>query len=280
MTLHATAAISADAMTNALALLAFGLVLHTREHRVNRVFLGILLAVVTLLVLSKNSIWAPLLLLLIPRDQFSSRQKRIVYLALAAFASMAGVIAWRMLIKDVFVDFQAVGASRGIDFYANAWRFGRHPFATMRDLLSARGYTPLEIVGKFIGVFGWQLFPLPWHNEFFVMLVMVGIFEANPERIKPRERVILASIFAGALLFTYFSLYVVDGNYVDGHAGFLSGGFQGRYMIPFCLAGFLALKQRWKTLPTRTIAPIVLAALTFYDTGCLVWISSYYYGNN
>jgi hypothetical protein len=65
------------------------------------------------------------------------------------------------------------------------------------------------------------------------------------------DRVIVVCVFIGALVETYAAILVLDGTHRSGRYSFWSSGFAGRYMLPYCLAGLLALKQNWKVLTSR-----------------------------
>jgi hypothetical protein len=106
----------------------------------------------------------------------------------------------------------------------------------------------------------------------FVVLaitLIVACVEATRQPFNAFERIVLLLTFGGALLQTYVLLFLIDGSYVGGQFEFMSAGVQGRYFIPFCLAGYLALKQNVFTLESRVLAPFVLSAETLYALVCL-----------
>jgi hypothetical protein len=51
--------------------------------------------------------------------------------------------------------------------------------------------------------------------------------ELNPVRFTARERLLLLAVVCGAVIGSYFLVYVADGTYIDGHASFWSTGVQG-----------------------------------------------------
>ena len=71
-------------------------------------------------------------------------------------------------------------------------------------------------------------------------------------------------MFLDAILETYLALFTIDGVYDKGRYSFESAGVQGRYLIPFCLAGLLLLKQKKITVTSRVLQPVVLCVSTAY----------------
>ena len=60
------------------------------------------------------------------------------------------------------------------------------------------------------------------------MLVVVAWAELNPKPFTTTERAILGLVFAGALIQTYFMLFVIDGQHANGRYGFWSAGANPR----------------------------------------------------
>ena len=277
MTLQQAVAITADTVTISLSFVVFAFVLHTRQNWVSRKQLGVLLGLVVLLVLSKSTLWAPLVLLLVPADRFVTRKKHLGYLALAAIVSMASIVALRFVTRDAIAGLRIAALARGFDFTANAWRFATHPLKVLSALITAPGHQPLDLLHQFVGAFGWRIVSIPDLWQYFLVIVLIAVFEASPKPFTIRERMVLGSIFACALLFTFFSLYVIDGTVSNGRPAFASVGVQGRYLIPFCLAGFLAIRQSWFTLSSRRLLFVAALASAYYVTSSLGTIAEFFY---
>ena len=283
MTLLQCAAVAADQVTITLAFVGFALVLRTRERPVSRIYLAILLLVFPVWVLCKNSYWALPLLLLIPSRQFGGKLRRATYIASVIVITLSVVVAWGELTSDALAGFRAAAEStKGIDIYANAREFAGHPFQVLRDVTAGPAHAkPLfhlrMMMNQFVGVFGWQMHDLPIRFVYLFMLFGVAFLEFSPKEFAVTERILLLVVFAGGLLSTYFVLFVIAGMYQDGHYTFWAAGTQGRYVIPYCLAGLLALKQSWFRVSSRVLAPAVLSAATLYGLWSLGTVANYYY---
>lgn len=273
MTLHQSAAVSADQATIGFSLVGFALLLRTREWPVSRLYLAVVLAVLPCWVLCKNSYWALALLLLIPSGQFNSKLRHAAYLLAATMVTVFAIVVWREITSDAFTAVLGAAESiKGIDIAANARALASHPLKVFHDITAMR-----TVMKQFVGVFGWQMRGLPVRFAYLTMLLGVAFVERSPKPFKTAERILLLAVFAGAILETYIQLFVIDGTYQEGHYTFWSPGVQGRYIIPYCLAGLLALKQNWLQVSSRVLAPIVLSAATLYGLLSLGTVVSYYY---
>jgi len=281
MTVLQAAAVSADQVTIALALLVFGLVLRAREAPVSWRYLAVLLIVAANLALCKYSLWVLPLLLLIPDARFGGRSRRVAYLLAVVLVTAVLIVGWRHLTSEASAAHRLAGLSRGIDFTRNTRLFLNHPLAVVTDITAPTGFSHLAylemMLHRFIGVFGWRLAGVPHATPYLVMLLAVALVEVNPKPFSAMERLLLLAIFLGAVVATYFVLYVIDGVYSGGHAGFSSAGVQGRYMIPYCLAGLLAINQKWFKVSSRVLASIVPAVAAIYGVLAFSAISRFYY---
>jgi len=79
------------------------------------------------------------------------------------------------------------------------------------------------------------------------------------------------------LIQTYFMLFVIDGQYANGSYGFWSAGVQGRYLIPYSLAGFLTLRQNGIPAISRVLMPMVLSVSAFCGLLSVNAIMKFYY---
>jgi uncharacterized membrane protein len=281
MTLQQAVAVSSDSITIAFALVGFALLLRTREHSVDRRYLAIVLVTVPLWAMCKNSVWVLPLLLLIPASQFKGRRQRVGFVLAATLSTIAALVLWRLVTYDAFGQLIAAGLSRGIDFGSNARAFLSHPLRILHDVISFPDTLTYcaRLLRRFVGAFGWNYvnLPVPLAPTYLLMLLVVACAELNPRPFTTTERAILGLVFAGALIQTYFMLFVIDGQYANGHYGFWSAGVQGRYLIPYSLAGFLALRQNAIPAISRTLMPIVLSVSTFCGLLSLNAIMKFYY---
>jgi uncharacterized membrane protein len=281
MTLQQAVAVSADSITIAFALVGFALLLRTREQPVTHRYLAIVLATVPMWAMCKNSIWALPLLLLIPGWQFNGRRQRTAFVLTATVVTVAALVLWRIITNDAFGQLVVAGLSRGINFESNARQFMIHPLRILHDVISFPDTLTYcaRLIRRFVGAFGWNYvnLPVPLAPTYLLMLVVAACAELNPKPFTATERAILGLVFAGALIQTYLMLFVIDGSYANGRYGFWSAGVQGRYLIPYCLAGFLALRQNAIPAISRALAPMVLAVSAFCGLLSLNAILRFYY---
>jgi len=279
MTLHQAAAISADTVTIAISLVGFGLILRAREQPACRRYLAILFMVFPLWALCKTSIWALPLLLLIPSTQFGGNWKRAGYVLAAIIATVAAVALWRELSRHAFAGFVATASARGIDVPGNTHVLASHPLSFLRRLVTEVHYGYQSLISSFVGSFGWLEFSPPLWTCFALLTIPLaaGCVEWTRKPFTAAERTVLYLVAAGAAMGIYCMLFVVDGIYAGGRFSFLSAGVQGRYFIPFCLAGFLGLKQNAFTLKSQVLLSMVVPAATLYTLVCLGLVVKYYY---
>lgn len=277
-TLQEAVTVGADSMTIACGLAGFAVVLHTRRHPVSRRYLGVLLAAVPFWVLCKNSLWVPLLLLLIPRSQFRSRAQQTGYLAAAAVMAVAALLVWKTLTSAAMAHYAAVELAKGLDLFANIRSVVTHPVQIGHGLLTQYGWgTYSETLTKqFVAAFDWNRYYLPLAAPYLVMLAITACLERAAKPFTRGERVVLLMVFIVAVIQLYAMLYVIDGDPGGNHYRFRHTGVQGRYFIPFCLAGFLTIKQMCIREP-RFLRKFVLAASTLYSALCLAAIGVFFY---
>ena len=281
MTLQQAVAVSTDSITIAFALTGFALLLRTREHSVDRRYLAIVLVTVPLWAMCKNSVWVLPLLLLIPASQFNGRRQRAAFVLAATLATIGALVLWRLVTYDAFGQLMAAGLSRGINFGSNARAFLSHPLRVLQDVMSFPDTLTYcaRLMRRFVGAFGWNYvnLPVPLAPTYLLMLVVVACAELNPKPFTTTERAILGLVFGGALIQTYFMLFVIDGQYANGSYGFWSAGVQGRYLIPYSLAGFLTLRQNGIPAISRVLMPMVLSVSAFCGLLSVNAIMKFYY---
>ena len=281
MTLQQAVAVSADSITIAFALAGFALLLRTREQSVDRRYLAIVLVTVPLWAMCKNSVWVLPLLLMIPATQFNGRRQRAGFVLAAILATIGCLVLWRLITYDAFGQFLTAGLSRGIDFETNARMFVSHPLRILHDVISFPDTLTYcaRLIRRFVGAFGWNYVNLPvaLAPTYLLMLVFVACAEFDPKPFTTNERAILGLAFAGALIQTYFMLFVIDGQYADGSYGFWSAGVQGRYLIPYSLAGLLLFRRNAIPSISRALMLIVLPVSTFCGLMSVNAILKFYY---
>jgi uncharacterized membrane protein len=283
MTLQLAGGISADLVTIAFSFVGLSLVLYAREHPVSRRFLFLVAVVFTMLALCKFSIWALPLLWLIPASAFKNRREWLVYIGAVSICMVGGLLIWNGINSVNMEALRAARLAHGIDISANARLVSAHPLAFVRQLLALVHSHYKSEVRQFIGAFGWTQLSLPfWVRPLYLLLlalVAAAGFSAKP--FLGWERGILFLVFLAGFVFVHAAIFVSDGTLCAGNLDRLcfdsSAGVQGRYFLPFCLAGLLTLRQNRANLPQVTLLALVTAAGTLHALAALALIRSAFY---
>jgi uncharacterized membrane protein len=268
-TLHQTGGVSADVMTIGVSFVVVACLLWLRQHVAgSRAMLWTALAFV-LLVLCKVSPWAFAALLLIHPKAFASRRAWIAYIAVVALAMIAAISAWQTLSRGNVDAFIASRQADGIDMAARTHYIATHfvTFACTAGAYCVR-HLPRYLV-MFVGGFAWTRFHLPlWVQPVcLLMLVIVAATEAASKPFSRVERLLWASVFAISVAFLHTVLYISDG----------MDGIQGRYFIPFCLFGLLALRQSRIVLPRLFLTRLVIGFGLAHGIFALIWLWGAFY---
>ncbi len=278
MTLHQVAAISADQAAISVSLAGFALILRARAMPVSGRYLAVLFVLLPLWVMCKTSLWALPLLLLIPAGRFGGNWKRAAYLFAVILASFGGIVLWRWISRGAFEAIPAVGLAHGVDLRGNLHMLAGNPLSVLLHLTNLAGELP-NVVRTFVSGFGWDRFSLPQWTCFAYLTIPLaaGCIGWIGKPFTAGERAILCAVAAGSAIGIYFMLFVVDGVSRDGRFSFRTAGVQGRYFIPCCFAGFLALQLRAVAMKARILVPMVVSAATLYTLACLALVVHHYY---
>jgi uncharacterized membrane protein len=283
MTLHQAGGISGDAVTIAVSFVGLSLVLHAREHFVSRRFLISAAVVFTMWSLCKFSVWALPLLLLIPASAFPNRRAWLTYIGAVAICMVGALAIWNAIDSGNMEAFRVARLSHGIDVSANVRLAAARPLTFARQLLGLVRSNFWPEVGQFLGVFGWTKFGLPpWVRlEYLLLLVVVAVTESSTKPFHRWERGVLLLVFFAGVVFVHAVIFVSDGTLCAGDAGRIcfgsSAGIQGRYFIPVCLSGLVALRQSWVNVPSSTLMGLVMGVGTLQALAALVLIRLAFY---
>ena len=253
MAVFQMASVSADAFTNAMALLFTAMILRLAvgENKADARALGVLLVASVFLCLSKLAYSALLLLFLaIPAGRLGGWQRQLAMFALLVGVNAAAVGGWIFLMQDVYVPIPWIA---DVDPGAQlAWILA-HPaqFAGMLiDRFTGFGAGALWdlMVGR---ILGWLDTPMPYPviKAYQFALIAAALLDSREDiRVGARLKLVaLAALVAGlALVGTLL--------YLQGHpvgAGYLAD-VHGRYLIPLSPLPLLLLYNR--TLRARVSA--------------------------
>ena len=283
MTLYQAGGISGDVVAIAFSYLGFGMVLHAREHFVGRRFLILLGLVFALWSLSKFSMWALPLLFLLPVIPFKDRRTWLAYIGAVSIAMVLVLLVWGRICSDNTEAFRVARLTRGVDISTNVRLVTAHPLVFARQLVDLAHSKYKAELAQFLGGFGWSRFALPlWvRAPYLLLLIFVAFTEFSAKPFLPWERGVLSMVFLGGLIFVHAAIFISDGTLCPGQLDRLcfsaSAGVQGRYSLPFCLAGFLILRQSRINLPQVTLLAVVLAIGTLHNLAALALVRSTFY---
>ena len=283
MTLYQAGGISSDGVAIAVSYVGFGMVLHAREYFVGRRFLVLLAAVFALWSLSKFSIWALPLLFLLPVSSFKGRRAWLAYIGSVSIAMVLVLLIWGQICSDNTEAFRVARLIRGVDISANVRLVVAHPLVFARQLFDLAHTHYKSELAQFLGGFGWTRFALPlWvRAPYLLLLIFVAFTEFSAKPFLLWERGILLMVFLGGLIFVHAAIFVSDGRLCPGQLDRLCfaipAGVQGRYFLPFCLAGFLILRQSRINLPQVTLLAVVLSIGTLHNLAALALLRSNFY---
>ena len=282
MALHQAGGISADPVTIALSFVGLSLVLHAREHPVGRRFVVLVAVLFVIWGLSKSSVWSLPLLLLIPGSAFRNRGARLAYIAAVALCMVGALAIWNGIDSANVAAFRADRLTHGIDVSANVRMAAAHSLIFAGQLLDLARATWLLQVGQLVGAYGWTRFTLPpWVGlEYLLLAMVVAATEPSAKLFRGWERGVLLLVSVGGAALVYVALFVTDGVLCAADPGrlcFASAGVQGRYFVPMCLTGLVALRQSRINVPSAVLLGFVTGVGTLHAFAALALIRTVFY---
>jgi uncharacterized membrane protein len=283
MTLQLAGGISGDLVTIAFSFVGLSLVLYAREHPVSRRFLFLVAIVFTMLALCKFSIWALPLLWLIPVSAFRNRRAWFMYIGAVSICMVGALLIWNGITSANVEALRAARLAHGVDISANARLVVAHPLAFARQLLDLVHSNYRSEVRQFIGAFGWTQLSLPlWVRLLYLLLLaLVAAAGFSTKPFLAWERGVLFLVFLAGFVFVHTAIFVSDGTLCAGNLERLcfdaSAGVQGRYFLPFCLAGLLTLRQNRANLSQVTLLAVVTGIGSLHALAALALIRSTFY---
>jgi uncharacterized membrane protein len=295
-TLHQMSTLSADGLTNSLALLCFAIILRWRDQATDSIpFREILIwwGLTTLLAWCKSVyvVW-PLLIWLVPARRFQGFRRQFAWFAVGLTAAAISLLLWSHWVKAYWPDphhwTQDPGSrSRQLAFLLDnpVWFLGATGNSFYR-------YSSVHLY-QLVGSFGWANIPLPLPAVLITSAITLGgllllrsvpaRMESTIESLAPdghpvppvdlKDRLVVLVAMLGTVALMSLGLYLwctpVGSHTVEG--------IQARYLIP--LLPLLAVLLNVETLGVPPYRPhwrwgiglIAMYGLIYWISGVTIW---------
>ncbi|MGW4591129.1 DUF2142 domain-containing protein [Amycolatopsis thermoflava] len=254
MTVFQAGTISADAVTNALAILFSALFVRATflRHRLGPWPTALLVASAVLLPLAKPTyVLLALLLLVVPADRLSLwRGGR----ALAAAAGLAGFAAWTAVSARTSESMHLMRPGETVDPGAQTDFVLGHPGEFLQVLVRTFVYQENSYFTQFFGTLGFTWVPVP-ATAVVCCLLAVGLALGMGDRLTapPSRTAVTAAVVLLGVAAVFGTLYL-EYSPVGYH---LIAGVQGRYFIPLAI---VAAAVVLRVVPLRLRLPDPRAA--------------------
>jgi uncharacterized membrane protein len=267
MSLNQMASLSADTMTNSLAILFTAIVLRLaldEQRRIERKDLIILFVLTVLLALCKQTyVVLSLLYFLIPMRKIGSPKK---YWTIGVCLFISGVLAlviWAIIILPTY-SMQSFDTNAEVDRASPSEQLKfilANPFKFIWVVVSDYLFFGARYANEFIGVLGWLDTQLPLAMAILygltILIVSVGS-KSDDYNISLRNKLIFAGVFVLSL-FSISGIAYLSWRPVGADAIFL----QGRYFIPIALLLFLLLYNKRFKFKLVSSYPVLNAVFFF-----------------
>jgi uncharacterized membrane protein len=285
MSLFINSAVHADAVTNGLAFLFIGYVLHlcVSEKTINAKTIVSLTALLILLALTKT-VYATLagLLLLLPVSKFSHRSHKWITVSILLLVTAITLALWTHVISRLYIPYDAYNPGfrmyaampPGTDMHRQAEWLLQHPSNIISVLRKSLALFPQYHVPGYTGTFGWlDIVPPAWFSYLlFVVLLAIALLRDNSNSPSSVLRAACIVIFFITLCLIFLSQYLTWHGIGASQVRFI----QGRYLIPVYPLLFLAVsgitRRSWNHMPLAIC--IIFAAANMY---ALLLINDRYY---
>jgi len=259
MTAFLAASISADVMTNALALLATAVILRSALTRNDSIATGEWLAIVAilgLLALSKQIyLLMTFLTFLTPVKRFGGWRKKLVFCLGAIGVATTANFIWMFLVRNTIAVEDWAHPHEQTMFVLS------HPLKYAVLLWQNLSYWWDAYLIEFVGRFGWLNVYLPlWIcPTYLTVLVAVALVDRGEGRpLQWRERWLLIGVCFATLVLVLTSQYV---SYTATAAKIIRG-VQGRYFIPLGVITLLIFYNRRLKVSEKIISIAVIVCCT------------------
>ena len=274
MSLFLAASVSADAMTNAQAMLLTAAVLRASllEGTIGRLERTALIVLCALVSQAKLA-YGPLtgLVFLIPAQRLGGARSKVLFCASAVGAGLVSTGMWCWLIRGLYVPVHGANAPEQIAMLLDRpWAF---PGIVANSLVTQW----LGYVYSFVGVLGWLDTWLPQWTYRTCLVVLPGLALLDKGQGRPlgaRGRVLIGALCALGFLLVCVSQYLT---WTKPGAPVIEG-VSGRYLLPLAAPALLILYNRRIRFLDGWVVPIlaIVHSLAVVVTTCLTVHARYY----
>ncbi len=274
MTVYLSASVSADGMTNAMAMLTTALILRSALARESAVEPGewivITLACVLLALTKQIYFLIAFLAFLTPVRRFGGwKMKAMLCLGTIGAATAASLI-WTFLVRNtVAVESWVNPHEQTVFIFSHPFRYAAFLFENLSDYLST-------YLIWFVGTLGCLNVNLPewiWPTYIICLVAAAFVDKGSGRPLKWSERCLIIGTCAATILLIMTSQYVL----YSPPAGKILCGVQGRYFIPLGVPALLALYNRKMEASEKTFSIIVtIYCITVLVVTCQTLVDSYY----
>ena len=269
--------LSADVMTNALAMLFAAVILRSSLAADGplRWKDGLTIILLCVLVAATKQVYFPIvaMTLMIPKTRFAGLRTKLLFCAGAVGVAVVTNLAWAWLVRGVITTEAWADPQKQTQFIL------AHPWEYVRVLGNTLEVWWRKYYEWYIGVLGWLDCWLPaWvYPSYAVMILAVPLLDRGQGRtITIKERLLLAGVVVVTLLLIATSLYITYTIPMDATIR----GVQGRYFIPLTIPALMLLYNRKVKVPERWLGYTVMAFCTVVIVAMCLAILNRYYGIN
>ena len=274
MTVYLSASVSADGMTNAMAMLTTALILRSTLARESAVepgeWIAITLACVLLALTKQIYFLIAFLAFMTPVKRFGGwKMKAMLCLGTIGAATAANLI-WMLLVRNtVAVESWVNPHEQTVFILSHPFRYAAFLFENFFNYLST-------YLIWFVGTLGCLNVNLPewiWPTYITGLVAAAFVDKGCGRPLKWSERCLIIGICAASILLIMTSQYIL----YSPPAGKILFGVQGRYFIPLAVPGLLAFYNCKLKISEKTYSIIVTAyCITVLVVTCLKLFDRYY----
>ncbi|MCP3745968.1 DUF2142 domain-containing protein [Paenibacillus sp. A3M_27_13] len=278
MTLHQSVSLSPDAITIAVSFIFMAYIMKIK-YSYNEIIRGkdlsILITLACIIGVSKITYFPlALLVLLIPRDKYSTWRRYFLFNSSVILGSFAFSVIWVGFTRMVKMNFPVEPVNQINNIIADPLSFIK--------LLSLSTFRNDTLYSQFFGVFGWLDTPLPLILTifYFVVLFVVAIQEGDFKK----DITIKSEIFN--FIVSFSPLFI--GNILIGLSLYLNWpqptnqiihGVQGRYYIPLALSFFYSMHLLFPVIyRLRKLVLIIFIMSILLISSYFLTVRYYYFG--